>query len=286
MAKFCERGFVVELWTMLVACNLLLLLATQAEPSAGAQVYPSAQVFPSAAAALQPLLAQKPRVVSFGEYHQLQKTAHIASALRRFTDEILPDLHAAGATHLVVETWVTTGSCGEPEHKAMADVAKTTQRPAATENELVTLLRRAKEDGIKPGILEVDCKDYRALTQGKAGVDYDRLLRLTREQLQTQIRAALAQRGAGLVVSYGGAIHNDVQPRPETANYAFGDAFVNMLAGRYLEVDLYVPEFIERDKSIRREPWYLAYRRAYRPGAIILLQRGPHSFVLVFPRSS
>jgi hypothetical protein len=270
---------------MLVAWSLLLLLTTPVDPSARARDFPSAHVFPSAAAALQPLLAEKPRVISFGEYHQLEKTAQFASALRRFTDAMLPALRAAGATHLVVETWVTTGSCGEAEHKAVADVAKTTERPAATEGELVRLLRRAKEDGIKPGILEVDCKDYQALTQGKDGVDYERLLRLTRDQLQIQIRAALAQEGAGLVVSYGGALHNDVGPRPELANYAFGDAFVTMLAGRYIEVDLCVPEFIERDQNLRRQPWYRAYRRAYRAGATILIQRGPHSFVLVFPRA-
>jgi hypothetical protein len=250
---------------MLVAWSLLLLLTTPVDPSARARDFPSAHIFPSAAAALQPLLAEKPRVISFGEYHQLEKTAQFASALRRFTDAMLPALRAAGATHLVVETWVTTGSCGE--------------------GELVRLLRRAKEDGIKPGILEVDCKDYQALTQGKDGVDYERLLRLTRDQLQIQIRAALAQEGAGLVVSYGGALHNDVGPRPELANYAFGDAFVTMLAGRYIEVDLCVPEFIERDQNLRRQPWYRAYRRAYRAGATILIQRGPHSFVLVFPRA-
>jgi len=37
--------------------------------------------------------------------------------------------------------------------------------------------------------------------------------------------------------------------------------------GKYLEIDLYVPEYIEKDPAIRREPWYEQYRRAYRPGS-------------------
>jgi hypothetical protein len=130
-------------------------LAASAEPPAAA--------YPSAAVAVQALLAGNPRVVAFGEYHQQRKTARIPSALRHFTREILPALRAAGATDLVAESWITTGSCGEVERKAIAQVDKATQRPASTENEVVTLLRRAKESGIEPRILQIACKDYQAM---------------------------------------------------------------------------------------------------------------------------
>ena len=53
---------------------------------------------------------------------------------------------------------------------------------------------------------------------------------------------------------------------------------------KYLEIDLYVPEYIEKDASIQREPWYEQYRRAYRPKLVVVVPRGPGSYALIFPR--
>jgi hypothetical protein len=244
---------------------------------------PIAAAYPSAAAAVQALLAGAPRMVAFGEYHQQKKTAKIPSALKHFTREILPALRASGATDLVAETWITTGSCGEVERKSVSQVDKVSKRPATTENEVVTLLRRAKESGIEPRILQVACKDYQAIFANER-VDFDRLLRLTRDQLETQIRTALQRPGSRLVISYGGAIHNDLHPPAELAPYAFGEAVARAVDGHYLEIDLYVPEYIEKDTSIRQEPWYRQYRRAYRANLVIVIERSPGSYALVFPR--
>jgi hypothetical protein len=270
----------IAIVVLLCAWAAHVLLAAQALPAASADA--TASTYPSAAAAVQALLAGSPRVVAFGEYHQQKKTARIPSALRHFTRELLPTLSAAGATDLVVETWITTGSCGEVERKAVARVDKATQRPASTEDEVVTLLRRAKESGLEPRILQVACKDYQAIF-GSGRLDYDKLLRLTRDQLETQIRAALQRPGSRLVVSYGGAIHNDLHP-PNDLTYAFGDAIARAVNGKYLEIDLYVPEYIEKDPLIRREPWYQQYRRAYRPKLVVVVQHGPGSYALLFPR--
>jgi hypothetical protein len=265
---------------LLCAWAAHVLLAAQTSPATSSDA--AASTYPSAADAVQALLAGNPRAVAFGEYHQQKKTARIPSALRHFTREILPALRAAGATDLVVETWITTGSCGEVERKAVARVDKATQRPVSTENEVVTLLRRAKESGIEPHILQVACKDYQSIF-ASGRVDYDRLLRLTRDQLEIQIRAALQRPGSRLVVSYGGAIHNDLSPSPDLSSYAFGDAIARAVDGKYLEIDLYVPEYIDNDRLIRREPWYQQYLRAYRPKLVIVIQRGPGSYALVFP---
>jgi len=266
---------------LLCAWAAHVLLAAQTLPAAPADA--AASTCPSAAAAVRALLASNPRVVAFGEYHQTEKTARIPSALRHFTSEILPALRTAGASDLVVETWITTGSCGEVERKAVARVDKTTQRPASTEDEVVTLLRRAKESGLEPRILQVACKDYQAIFDS-GRLDYDKLLRLTRGQLETQLRAALQRAGSRLVVSYGGALHNDLHPSADLAPYAFGESVARAVDGRYLELDLYVPEYIEKDPAIRREPWYQQYRRAYRPKLTVVVPRGPGSYALIFPR--
>jgi hypothetical protein len=271
----------IAIVVLLCAWAAYVLLAAQTLPAASADV--PASTYASAAAAVQALLASNPRVTAFGEYHQQKKTARIPSALQHFTREILPALQAAGATDLVVETWITTGSCGEVERKAVARVDKATQRPASTEDEVVTLLRRAKESGLEPRILQVACKDYQAIFDS-GRLDYDKLLRLTRERLETQIRAALQRPDSRLVVSYGGAIHNDLHPPADLAPYAFGDAIARAVNGKYLEIDLYVPEYIEKDVSIRHETWYQQYRRAYRPKLVVVVQRGPQSYALIFPR--
>jgi hypothetical protein len=245
---------------------------------------PTASRYPTAAAAMRALLKSEPRVVAVGEFHQTKATAGIPSAIKRFTTQMLAPLRGAGATDLVVETWITTGRCGEVEKKTVVEIEDTTKRPRTTENEVVTLLRRAKASGMQPHILEVACKDYQAMTvEGR--VDFERLLRLTRDQLEIRIRAALARPGKRLVVSYGGALHNDVQPLKDLAPYAFGQVLSGAVDGRYVELDLYVPEFVEKNASIRAEPWFEVYRRAYRPGKVTLVQRGAASYALVFPRS-
>jgi hypothetical protein len=271
----------IAIVVLLCAWATHVLLVAQTSPATSADA--AASTYPSAAVAVQALLASNPRVVAFGEYHQQKKTARIPSALRHFTREILPALRTAGATDLVAESWITTGSCGEVERKAVAQVDKTTQRPASTENEVVTLLRQAKALGIEPRILQVACKDYQAIF-ASGRLDFDRLLRLTRDQLETQIRAALQRSGSRLVVSYGGALHNDLQPTADLAPYAFGQAVARAVDGKYLEIDLYVPEYIEKDPTIRREPWYEQYRRAYRPKLVVVVARGPGSYALIFPR--
>lgn len=237
----------------------------------------------SPAEAVQAILASHPRVVAFGEYHQQKKTAKIPSALKRFTTDILPVLAVDGATDLVAETWITTGSCGQVEQKAVAQVHETTRRPARTEDELVTMLRRSKDGGLQPRILQIACKDYQAMMKG-GEVDFDRLLRVTRDQLETQIRAALARPGSKLVVSYGGALHNDREPTTELAPYSFGPAVAQAVDDRYLEIDLYVPEYIAKDKTIQAQPWYRQYRSAYQPGRTMVVRRGPGSYAIIFPK--
>ena len=267
--------FLLADWTVRI-----LLLAQTTLPTPAALPTTS---YPSAAAAVRAMLVDHPRVVSFGEYHQQKKTARIPSALWHFTREILPVLRAADATDLVAETWITTGSCGEVEQKSIAQVDKAIQRPAHTENEVITLLRRAKALGSEVHILQVACKDYRAIFD-RSQVNFDRLLRLTRDQLETQIRAALQRHGSRMVVSYGGALHNDRYPSSDLAPYSFAEAIARAVGGKYLEIDLYVPEYIDQDATIRREPWYQAYRRAYRPKQVVVVERAPGSYALVFPR--
>jgi hypothetical protein len=236
---------------------------------------------------LRTLLEDPGGVIAFGEIHQTNETAGVRSAIARFTDELLP-LVAPHASHLVVETWIATGQCGEKEAEVTRDVARTTERPPETESEIVRLLRKAKEAGVAPHVLDIGCQEYAALTSGSGGgVDYDRLLFITGQHLERAAKQALLLPRAPerpLVVIYGGALHNDLYPQAALARYAFGPAVYAFARGAYREVDLYVPEYAGASESIRAEPWYRAWKanRACRRSAC-LLARGPRSAIIVFP---
>jgi hypothetical protein len=289
----------------------------------------------AAAAAAAAAGAGAAAVVAFGEYHQTVATAHIPSALRRFCEEILPTLapprtpaspvsgggaaSSAGPgvelSHLVVETWVTTGRCGEAERIVTDDVQRAIQRPAATEGEIETLLRVAAAHRVVPRILSVSCADYQAMRstapdeKGAAVVDYDRTLRITARALEHATLAALRERrdqpsASRAVAVYGGALHNDVHPDPSLAGYSFAPALLAATLGRFVEIDLVVPEYAAGSPALRAQPWWPVYLRALRTGAngdpalrrgpgqvavvpaVVMVRRSPRSFVVVFPRTS
>ena len=113
-------------------------------------------------AAIATLMPDPGGVIAFGELHQTRATAKVRSAIARFTDEILPVV-APHASHLIVETWITRGTCGEAEAHVTEEVARTTERPVETESEIMKLLRRAKELGVAPHVLDVGCDEYEVL---------------------------------------------------------------------------------------------------------------------------
>jgi hypothetical protein len=258
-----------------------------APPRAPRTLPPVARSAPTAADAVSALVGGAGGVVAFGEVHVDAATAGTRSALARFTDEILPVL-AGRAAHLVVETWVARGDCGETEARVTKDIERTTERPPETESEIVRLLRRAKESGVVPHILEIGCDEYRAISGSDGGaVDYDRLLTITGRALATAIhKAALLPRPPGrpLVLVYGGALHNDLHPQAALAAYSFGPDVSAFMHGAYREIDLYVPALVERLPALRAERWFPVWQRAAKPERATIIERSARSAIVLFGR--
>ena len=260
-------------------------------PTVPAQERPAVTHFATAAQALAQVLATPAQVVAIGEYHQTMATTKIPSSLLRFTDELLP-LVARQATDLVVETWVTDGGCGKQETKVVEEVQTTIERPPETENEIVTLLKRAKAAGIAPHILTMSCKDYRRVTDKDGETGFAKMLTLTRDRLQSEVSRWLAaprpvaSERARKVVVYGGALHNDLYPAPGDRPFAFGRSLIAKAEGQYLEVDLYVPEYILGDKRMAAEPWFAAFKAGIEAGDALLIRRSQRSYIIVFPLRS
>jgi hypothetical protein len=255
---------------------------------------PRIRVFRTAAQALDQVLASNPRIVGFGEYHERTGAPKVDSAIKRFTRELLEPL-AIETSDLIVESWVTAGTCGAIEKQVVKDVKKTTERPAETENEVETLLQRARARGILTHALTITCKQYEEVFGGKE-VDYAKMLDLITRQLQAEAvdAWALRQRRRAetpaeavaerrLIVLYGGALHNDLYPRAGFEEWSYAAALQKLAAGRFVEVDLYVPEYIRGDEDLRKEAWYPGFLRQAGADRVLLVERGPGSFIIVFP---
>jgi len=268
---------------------------TDAARPADPGLYP--RTFPTARAALADLLRRRrPVVVGFGELHQKTDSRPVLSALERFRREMLTEL-ARQATDLVVETWVTEGRCGAKETQVTAKVEKSTDRPVETESEVVRLLKGAKALGVQPHILSVSCKEYDKLldTQRGGQLDFEKLLDLITRHLRERTLKVLAYRRARvdagaqrrrppLVAIYGGALHNDLFPLKELQMFSYAAAMQKATGKRYLEVDLYVPELLDADETLKKMPWYARARTLSGADHVLVLERGPGSYILVLKR--
>jgi hypothetical protein len=87
------------------------------------------------------------------------------------------------------------------------------------------------------------------------------------------------------LVLYGGALHNDLDPRPGREAWTYGPRLAQLVAGRYVEIDLVIPEFVKPTPSWQSFPWYAAFTASEPSAETILYQPSPASFVLIFPRS-
>lgn len=272
--------------------------AAAEEPLATPDPLPEVTAYGSPVEALRAVLErarkdageQPPRIVAFGEYHQTTGKTQIRSALKRFTEQLLAVIQGE-TSDLVIETFLTEGNCGKKEEAVVQDVAKTTQRPQTTESELVTLIKQAKSQGVQPHILQVSCKQYESVLGTDGGVDYEKMLRLLADLLRerfTTLRERRLKAGVDKMVAvYGGALHNDLYPsQKELLPFTFGPAAARAFPGRYLEVDLYVPEFIAGDQNVAKEPWFPRSQKLMRPGKTVVVRRGPSSFILLFPKNN
>ncbi len=275
----------------------LLTLASSAAPTrppvdAGVEL----TTFRTPADAFEALLAgpgPSPVILAVGEYHELSDGPKAPSALKHFSDELLPRLKGR-MTSLIVETWVTTGRCGRVEKQATAQVEKTTKRPESTEDELTTMMGRAYDlGGVTNHVLSVKCTDYEALLDADGTLDADRALLLVKEKLQEKTQDVRDREEGGvegkLLVLYGGAIHNDLAPTPDEAKYAFGPALsqaVNDVGGGYLELDLLVPEFVANDAELKAEPWFSKALQFASVGKTVLIRKTAHSAAIVFSKKN
>jgi len=243
------------------------------------------KAFPSAVEAFDYVLEEQPRVLAIGEAHAQSNGPAAPSSTKRFMDALLPHL-APRASDLVIELWVANGSCGKVEQQVQQQQSAVTAPQAATnQNEFLELGHRAKALGIMPHALVPSCEQYQKIA-GAGASDIEEMLTMIRDVTQRDVEELLGKRGPGrLVVAYGGAMHNDLVPRAGREPFSFGPALSQATEGRYVELDLVIPEQIKDTDAWRALPWYPHYSREKAGNGAYLYSWAPHAYVLIFPKS-
>jgi hypothetical protein len=229
-------------------------------------------------------------VLGVGEAHAQKADASAPSTTKRFTTELLPALRDR-ASDLVVELLIPPKGCQKPEaeHKVRTEQKQVTAPQADTNQaDYLALGEAARAIGVVPDGLRPSCADLEDVA--KAGDDtIPRMLGLI-ARLAAAAGKKLYERDVAvspdkMVVLYGGAMHNDLAPKPGREPYSFGPALAGVTGDRYVELDVFAPEAIGDSETWRGFAWYPHYDRAAHGAKAALFRVGPRSFVLVFPRS-
>jgi hypothetical protein len=156
-------------------------------------------------------------------------------------------------------------------------------------NEYVALGTRAKALGVQPHLLRPSCDDYASLADAGPDVVSESLgliKRLTQADATALFRRNETAKTGKVVVTYGGAMHNDLAPAENLRQYSFGPELSATTSGRYVELDLIVPEYVKATDVWQKLPWYAAFQADTGPKDKPTLYRlADRSFVLVFAAS-
>jgi hypothetical protein len=235
------------------------------------------------------VLAHEPAILGIGEAHAQKGTESIASATKRFTDTMVPLLENR-ASDLLVEAWAGDPRC--QKHVAqVASAQKPVQQAQAQSNpnEYVALGTRAKALGVQPHLLRPTCDDYANLADAGADVVRESLgliKRLTQSDATKLFERNHTAKNGKLVVTYGGAMHNDLAPAKGLEAYSFGPELQTTTAGRYVELDLIVPEYVKKTDVWEKLPWFAAFQADTGPkDKPIVYRLAERSFVLIFAKS-
>ncbi len=244
------------------------------------------ELFDTPEGAFDRLLADKPAVLAIGETHAQKDDPQVPSVTKRFTQRLLPRLEGK-ASDLVLELWVANNNCNAQQKKEIKQVASA--QKAVTENqaqsnqgEFIALYTAARQKKIRSHLLVPSCDEYGKIVAAGGG-DIDTMLsmiaRLTAEKIES-----ISAGDHALVVAYGGAMHNDREPRPGREPWSYGPRVAKAVPA-YVEVDLIVPELVKDTDAWRSQPWYPHYTRGAQGARTLLYTLRPGAYVVVFPET-
>ncbi|MEO7095024.1 MAG: hypothetical protein ABI175_17325 [Polyangiales bacterium] len=246
---------------------------------------PPEGMYATLADALVATIPADARVLGFGELHARIDRAQVKSSLALFTDA----LPAFGdkISDLVVETFIVDPKCGKSATTATQKMETEVKRPEATKSEIQLLADAAKAAKIQPHAMTLSCADYKVLVP-KGEVDPLAMLTITTRELQRIAVSAVAHRDKEpdhrpWIALYGGALHNDLVPDKALAEWSYAGAVDKATKGKFVEIDLIVPELAAADPGSQKQPWFPVVEKANE--WIQIWKRNEHSFVVILAKT-
>ena len=246
-------------------------------------------LYDSPAEAFAAVLKNEPLVLAVGETHAQVDGAEVSTTTSRFTEQLLPTLENK-ASDVVLELMQRSGDCVEKEKKVAKkqEPVKQTQKKS-NQSEFLELGNKAKSLGIRPHILRPTCEDFDAVIAAGDGaviVMLEMIARLTSTMVKAILQRNQRQGNEKVVVTYTGIVHNDLVPREGREGWSFGPDLSSHVGGRYVEVDLIVPEFVKSGPPWDSLEWTQHFDKSQHPDKTKLYNPRPGSYVLVFPASA
>lgn len=267
--------------------------AARAEKPADARGVPcgplDCRLFDTPEEAFRVVLDAGPRVLAVGEAHAQKGAEGVPSSTKQFTERFVP-LLAGKASDLLVELMLPPKGCKQAEQKVRQEQTPVVEKQAATnQNEYEALGHAARRHGLGADALRPSCDDLDAIA--KAGDEsiarmlatIARLTAVTTKDLLA--RNERAGRPDRFVVTYGGALHNDVAPRAGREGWSFASELIAATGGRYVELDVFVPEHIQDMETWRAFDWHPHYDRAKHGDKAVLFHPRPETFILILPKT-
>lgn len=275
-----------------VACPFFACHRTTASPAPSAS--PEAgcgplgcRLYDNAATALGHAIETRPLVIGFGEAHAPKGTGSVESSAVRFAETLLP-IFRGRASDILLELMLPPQGCAKRVESAKTRQKPITEQQADTDQaEYLKIGDAARNLGIVPDLLRPSCDDLDAIA--KAGDDavatsLDTIRRLTVKQ----VRALLARPDhdpAQAILVYGGALHNDPAPPEQRAGWSYARDLADAVRGKYVAIDLFVPQFVQDDDSWRAFDWFPYYDRASHSSKATMFHPSPDLYVIIFPWS-
>jgi hypothetical protein len=117
------------------------------------------------------------------------------------------------------------------------------------------------------------------------------MLGLVKRLTQQKVQQLMAKNvpAKKLTIAYGGLAHNDVAPAGASAAWSFGPDLAKASGGKYVEIDLIVPEYVKDSDIWKKLAWYDAFSADTGPrdkATLYTIATTPPSYALVFASSS
>lgn len=228
---------------------------------------------------------ENPLILGLGEAHRPQGFTGLSTA-RLFADQLLP-LAQSKSSALLVELLAPPPSGCAPAQAAVEKEAQeiTSGQAASNQDDYVYLGHQARQAGLAASVLPASCEDLQAIQQaGEEAVLVlmETIARRSVEELRTELTRSPPERP--LLLAYGGALHNDLTPRPGREAWSYGPALAELTRGRYVELDLIDRSLIQDGPSWQSFPWFASYQSTQLgEEETLLIRTAPRSYALLFP---